>query len=318
MKIVKNEGKNIIVEVEQVGNSHYLMKYQGDYGFDAYLAKGVNNLEEYIEYMEQNVLADSCTKKKGMDFGCAAFLARNAENEIILGRNMDCECGIGMLVRTQEKKAYQSIALTNMCELDWDDNTYDTLEEDAKLTLAAPYSPSDGINEHGLCVAILSDWDAIYPTNHAITLLDMSIPRLLLNQAKNVEEAIQIMQKYNLFYLVAPLHYMIADAEGNSVVIEYVDGNMVTTRNQDQYQVVTNYTLYHNPEQKGFGKDRFDQIETRLQQNKGVITEKDALELLKKNVIPGDEQWSAVYNLTKKSVQIAFSKAYDMVYEYQL
>jgi predicted choloylglycine hydrolase len=206
-----------------------------------------------------------------------------------------------------------------MAELDWDEDTYETLEADAKLTLAAPYSPSDGINEHGLAVATLTDVSAVYTNNSdKITLFDMTVPRLLLNKAKSVDEAIECIEKYNLFYDVAPLHYMVADSAGDAAVIEFVDGKMVITKKKRNYQVVTNFTLYNNPALEGFGKDRYENIENELERCQGIIAEYDALELLKKNVIPGDEQWSAVYNLTKRKVMVTFSRDYDHVYNYEL
>lgn len=318
MKYIRNIEKNISAEIEKVGKSHYTMNYFGDYGLNEYLSKGVKNLNEFIEFVEQRILMDDSSKRDGKKFGCGVFLAKTKENDVIFGRNMDCECGIGMITRIDQSSAYHSLALTNMCELDWEDNTYDTLEERVGLTLSAPYSPSDGINEHGLSIAVLSDCGAIYPLNHEITVLDYSIPRIVLDQASNVEEAIELIQNYNLFYLVTPFHYMVADAEGNSAVIEFVNGKMQTIRKQGNYQVLTNFTLFQNPLHEGFGKERFENMEVCLKENDGVISEEDALELLKANVIPGDEQWSAVYNLTKRSVLITFARDYDSVYRYQL
>ncbi len=111
---------------------------------------------------------------------------------------------------------------------------------------------------------------------------------------------------------------MVVDATGNSAVIEFVNGKMVTTMKNNDYHVVTNFRLHNNPNQNGFGKDRYENIENELEKCQGIISVKDALELLKKNVIPGDEQWSAVYNLTKKSVQVTFSRDYNHVYKYEL
>lgn len=318
MKIVRNSERGITAEIEKVGNSHYTMNYLGDYGFNEYLKRGVNSLDEHINFVEQRLLLEHTPKKEGKNFGCAAFFARTQENDVIFGRNMDCECGIGMVTRIKESYAYQSLALTNMAELDWEDNTYDTLEKDAKYTLATPYSPCDGMNEYGLSIAVLSDAQATYPQNHDITLLDFSIPRLVLDRAKNVEEAIHLIQNYNLIYIVAPLHYMVADADGNSAVIEFVNGKMEILKKQGNYQVVTNFTLFDNPLHQGFGKDRFENIEARLHKHDGVISENDALELLKANVIPGDEQWSAVYNLTKRTMMITFARDYETVYRYQI
>ena len=109
-----------------------------------------------------------------------------------------------------------------------------------------------------------------------------------------------------------------ADATGNSAVIEYVDKKLVTTKNSKNYQVVTNFTLYQNPTYNGFGKDRYENIESELSKRNGIISETQALDLLKKNVIPGDEQWSVVYNLTKRNLKVTFSGDYNIIYQYDL
>ena len=165
----------------------------------------------------------------------------------------------------------------------------------------------------------MTDADAIYPKqNDKKTLFDMTLPRLLLSKAKSVEEAIHYTEKYNYFYDVAPLHYMVADASGHSAVIEFVDGKMVVTKAENKYQAVTNFTLFDNPTKTGFGKDRYDNILNVLEKQGGIISEEDALELLKSNVIPGDEQWSAVYNLTQKTLSVTFSGDYKNIHRFKL
>lgn len=319
MKIIQNKDKKIRVEIEKISNNpFYFMNYYGDYCYDEYLLNGSCNIDEFCKFINVHVIFDREKNINTQNFGCAAFTARNMDGDVIFARNMDCECAIPMMVRLSEGNNYKSLALQNMAELDWDENTYETLDIDAKLTLSAPYSPADGINEHGLAVAVLTDANAIYPSNNNITLLDLTLPRLILNKAKTVDEAIQYEKNYNLCYIVSPLHYMIADAMGNSAVIEFVNGKMVTTKKNNDFQVVTNFTLYDNPNHEGFGKDRYNNIENELKKCGGIISENDALQLLKKIAIPGDEQWSCVYNLAKRSVIVTFVRDYNHMYQYKL
>lgn len=319
MKILYNDARTIIVEIEKISDRpYYSMQYYGDYLFEEYLNQGAGNLDEYCDFIFKNLITDQWRNGNPHNFGCGAFTARNPEGDILFARNMDCECAIPMRILIQEKDSFQSMAFLSMEELDWDENTYQTLEADAKLTLAAPYSPLDGMNEYGLAVACLTDVGAVYPTHNKITLLDLTLPRVILNKARTVEEAIQHAGQYNLFHIVAPIHYLVADSKGASAVIEFVNGRMVTSEKEKEYQVVTNFTLYDNPDHIGFGKDRYENMEQELKRKKGIITETDALDLLKSNVIPGEEQWSAVYNLTRLKVQITFSREYDRVYQYEL
>ena len=111
---------------------------------------------------------------------------------------------------------------------------------------------------------------------------------------------------------------MVADASGQAAVIEFVDGKMVVTKMENNYLAVTNFTLYGNPTKTGFGKDRYENIQNALEKQGGVISEEDALELLKRNVIPGEEQWSALYNLTKKTLSVTFSGEYEHVHRFKI
>ena len=320
MKKIQDSQRNISIEIEKISNCpFYSMNYYGDDCFDEYLLRGAQSLEDYCVFIETALILNRENPTGHNNFGCGAFVAQNANSDILFGRNMDCECAIPMLLRLNDNSSYRFLSLVNMAFLDWDESTYDSLEIDSKLTLATAYSPSDGINEYGFAVAILTDADAIYPKqNDKKTLFDMTLPRLLLSKAKSVEEAIHYTEKYNYFYDVAPLHYMVADASGHSAVIEFVDGKMVVTKAENKYQAVTNFTLFDNPTKTGFGKDRYDNILNVLEKQGGIISEEDALKLLKSNVIPGDEQWSAVYNLTQKTLSVTFSGDYKNIHRFKL
>ena len=320
MRIIQDSQRKIRLEIEKISNHpFYAMNYYGEDCFEEYLLRGAHSLEDYCSFIDKALIQNRESQIHHNNFGCAGFVAQNANSDILFARNMDCECAIPMLLRLNDTSSYRFLSLVNMVFLDWDESTYDSLESDSKLTLATAYSPSDGINEYGLAVAILTDATAIYPKqNDRITLFDMTLPRLLLSKARSVEEAIHYTERYNYFYDVAPLHYMVADASGHSAVIEFVDGKMVVTKAENKYHVVTNFTLYDNPTKTGFGKDRYENILNTLEKQEGFISEEDALELLKSNVIPGDEQWSAVYNLTKKTLSVTLSGNYENVYRFEL
>ena len=320
MKTIQDLNRNIRIEIEKLSNRpFYSMHYYGDDCFDKYLLRGAHSLEDYCSFIDTALIQNRGNRFRHNNFGCSAFVAKNENGDILFARNMDCEYAIPMLLNLNEASSYRFISLVNMAFLDWDERTYDSLETDSKLTLATAYSPSDGINEYGFAVAILTDADAAYPRQKdKITLFDMTMPRLLLSKARSVEEAIHYTEKYNLFYDVAPLHYIVADASGHSAVIEFVEGKMVVTKSENKYQVVTNFPLYGNPAKKGFGKDRYENLQNTLEKQRGIISEEDALELLKSNVIPGDEQWSAVYNLTKKTLSVTFSGEYEHVHRFKM
>lgn len=318
MKQIIDLQRNIRIEIEELSDRlFYCMNYFGDDSFEQYLKIGAQSLDEYCALVDRILIHNNEEQMKCGSFGCSAFVTQDENGDVLFARNMDCESAIPMLVRLNKEMMNQSLFLVNMIDLEWNETTYDRLENDVKLTLATAYSPCDGINEHGLAVAILTDATAVYPNDSdKVTLFDLTLPRLLLDKAKTVEEAIGYVKDYNLFYCFAPLHYLVADATGDAAVIEFVNGEMVVTKKEEGPLIVSNFTLYNNPMKEGFGKDRYENYQDALTECDGIISELDAMELLKDNVIPGDEQWSVVYNLSKRTMTVTFSKDYEQVYHF--
>ena len=111
--------------------------------------------------------------------------------------------------------------------------------------LRAPFLPFDGMNEHGLVVGMMavSRADGVSDPQK-VTLSGLQAIRLMLDYAKNVGQAIAVLQDYNVYFGGGvPLHYLIADAAGNSAVIEFVSGEMIVIRNEEPWQVSTNFII---------------------------------------------------------------------------
>ena len=163
--------------------------------------------------------------------------------------------------------------------------------------------------------------------------------RMILDYAANVDEAVALVQKYNLHDSAnTSYHYMIADASGKSAILEWVPVNgtdltdndgtkrelVVTYNTGDQnigeregksdFQWITNFILqpdyYENNDQKP-GYDRYEEIYNRLNATNGIVeNESAAMDILK---AVGRRSWknddnngctvhSVVYNLTQKTV----------------
>lgn len=64
--------------------------------------------------------------------------------------------------------------------------------------------------------------------------------RLLLDRAATVDEALELLEQYDMnFSIGAAHHFSIADATGKSVVVEYLEGEMAVS----ETDVVTNHYL---------------------------------------------------------------------------
>ena len=176
---------------------------------------------------------------------------------------------------------------------------------DRFMALAAVYVPLDGMNEKGLCVAdlIVSHGKVVDQDTEKPDLTTTSGLRLLLDKAADVDEALNLLKNYDMHFSIGTAHHFsISDATGRSVVVEWIDGNMVVV----DTPVVTNYYLYNDDGTSGSPQSyiRFD-ILSKLRQDKGgVMTSdevRDALSSVAQSKFPGENGgentcWSIVYD----------------------
>lgn len=224
---------------------------------------------------------------------------------------------------------------------------------DRIICLAAPYVPLDGINDAGVSCGIYmtyqggttvaTDQNTDKPDFTSTTLL-----RLILDYADDVDEAVEIARSYDLHDSAGTsYHYMVADASGRSVILEWVAGTDATDgdgvarelvvhyNDADayvgeweagaDYQWITNFIV--NPgyyegvdssEQKGY--DRYEQLYLELSGRNGIVAdEQEAMDIL---AVVGRRSWknddgngctvhSVVYNLTEKTMLWVSNENYD-------
>jgi Penicillin V acylase and related amidases len=295
----------------------YQMNYYGDYAIDKYLKQGVGSNDELQDFLTSN-LAMGAGKLFDGNHGCSAFFGVTPDGDYIVARNFDTTDGEGCILKADDTEGSKIVGISN---IGWLLNVpKDNLKlADEMKMIAAPYMTMDGMNQYGLAVSVFSSDGTQYTADkNKISIFDHTVPIVLLNKAKTVDEAISFLSKYNISASDYPLHYMFCDASGNSAVVEFVKGKMQVVHKNNKYQICSNFILYNNPTLKGFGSDRYNNYDAVLSKTQGVISIEDALKLLQKNTIPGDEEWSVVYNLTDKTISATFYGDYDKVYKYSL
>jgi hypothetical protein len=137
------------------------------------------------------------------------------------------------------------------------------------------------------------------------------IIRLVLDTAATVEEAIKVFESLNIDFSGGPtLHYLVADATGKSVAIEFVDGEVVALPTQ----AAVNFTLSGTDETTRAADTRY---RTATEGLKPGMDWKGAMNLLS-DVQQGHTQWSVVYGLTTGEIKLSTDKNYDRVHEFKL
>ena len=212
------------------------------------------------------------------------------------------------------------------CALPIWDNLPDGSFFDTFLTLAAPFLPFDGMNEKGLAIALLAVPKAEVPYNpDKITLNTTTAIRLVLDKAATVEEAIELLKQYNIYFSGGiECHYLIADASGHSVIVEYVNQELCVVESETEYQIASNFIAYNGLNiGEGFTEfERYDRVQNAIEENNGILEVSGAIQLLADvGVFDGDIdklQWSVLYNLTTGKGGIFANRKTNNIIEFNL
>lgn len=291
----------------------YTMTYDGDYGFDAFLEIGASSDADIEAFVTKRLLKGLPIELNVSDAGCTAFVSRNEEGDIIYARNFDFLYAPFLQVYTNPDNGYVSVSTVNLSFAGYGEGNLPSsgISFQNFLTLATPFLPFDGMNEKGVCIALLAVpevWMIDDPDK--ITLNTTTAIRLVLDKAATIDEAVELLRKYNIYFSGdVTCHFLIADATGKSVIVEYYDNGLQVVESDTDYQIASNFIAYHGLNiGEGYTEfDRYDAVEKVLQNN-NTVTVEDCEKLLNTVGIYDGEtdklQWSVVYNLTDKTGRI--------------
>lgn len=299
--------------LKEKGVGVYTMTYDGDYGFDAFLEIGASSDADIEAFVTKRLLKGLPIELNVSDAGCTAFVSRNEEGDIIYARNFDFLYAPFLQVYTNPDNGYVSVSTVNLSFAGYGEGNLPSsgISFQNFLTLATPFLPFDGMNEKGVCIALLAVpevWMIDDPDK--ITLNTTTAIRLVLDKAATIDEAVELLRKYNIYFSGdVTCHFLIADATGKSVIVEYYDNGLQVVESDTDYQIASNFIAYHGLNiGEGYTEfDRYDAVEKVLQNN-NTVTVEDCEKLLNTVGIYDGEtdklQWSVVYNLTDKTGRI--------------
>ena len=284
------------------------MTYYGDYGFDEFLKTGAKSDREVEQFVTKRLTRGLPIDFGVADGGCTVFMVKNEKGEILFCRNYDFPYTPAMQVFTSPNNGFHSVSTVELDFIGYDTKDFvpSGINMDSVFALATPYMPWDGMNEKGLAIALLAVPEAHGPTgDDKITLGTTTIIRLVLDKASTVDEAVELMKQYNIYFSGDVLcHFLIADRDGNSVLVEYWDDKLQTTTTADDFQVASNFIAYNGLNiGEGFTEfERYDAVKSTIEKNGGYLSEQQAIDLLAEVGIHDNGidklQWSAIYNLT--------------------
>ncbi len=235
------------MSIQKVKDGLWTMEYSGDYGFDAFLDQGgaASDAEmgSYIASFLSHGFWKPDTSSAGGKYGCSALAGKSPTGGALFGRNYDWADCDAMLVHVVPKDGYESVSTCCLDFLGFGEGWKpDGSMADKFMALAAVYVPLDGMNEKGLCVAdlMVEPGEVIHQDTDKPDLTTTSALRLLLDRAATVDEAVALLERYDMnFSIDSAHHFAIADASGRSVAVEWIADEMIVT----ETPVVTNHYL---------------------------------------------------------------------------
>jgi len=283
----------------------YVMRYYGPYTSGILFRTGIE--EDIYERIRQMAMPEACT----------CFAGLSTDGEKIFGRNFDWYDHPALLLFTDPPNGYASVSMVDIYYLGYDAEGPSEIGRAALLL--APYLPFDGMNEAGLAVGMMavphgrgSD-DPQKPTIESLRAI-----RVLLDGASNTEQAISLLQEYNVVFAGPPIHYLISDAYGNSAVVEFIDGQMNVITNDEPWQVATNFLLTEiEPDGASSPCGRYNAAYEALVAARGSVSQGEAMAILQRVSAPRT-LWSAVYDMTTGDVALVMDRDYAQELTFRL
>ena len=227
--------------------------FSGDDGFEEFLSQGgASSDAEVTQFLTSKLLADVAVN--GTSFGCSTLSVSSPDGHRLFGRNFDWQACNVLVVTSKPTNGYASISTVNLGFISQNSGALgNALDQNDVRVLAALYAPLDGMNEKGLAVSVnmIQDSASISQSTDKPDLTTTTAVRLMLNKAANVDEALALLQEYDLHASMDMMvHFALADTTGRAVVVEYVDNQMVVTETLVAVICVLFYLLWD----KGDGK----------------------------------------------------------------
>lgn len=273
---------------------------------------------------------------------CTTFTSYNGTNEALLSRNHDWPESPVLILSSHPKNGFSSISLVDLSLLGYTKDSSFASPEDRLNLLYSVFIPMDGMNEMGVAIGAMGCM-GLDSENDDPTVFSTEIIRLILDHARDVNDAIAIFKSHGIHNIIIPLHYLVSDSTGASAIIEYVDGYVQVQELGTDCKALTNFRYFGSMDdihekteeylsagrvsKDVFGESyrRYILIRQRQASSNGIINESESMKLLrdvsmKEKTLYGDffTVWSVVYNLSAKTADISIGREYGRTYRYQL
>lgn len=314
------------------GYDLYTMRVKYDYSVEDIISSGYTDTQGFVDAVIKESLPLLPVSIKVPSYGCSAFRTETADGTVLMGRNYDFKLDTSaLMVVCKPKDGYKSISFAALNNISADRANASIAKKMACLT--APFIGLDGINEKGVSVAVLTlPSDPTIQNTGKPKLATSLLIRLVLDKAATTEEALALIRQYDIFSTNGrDYHFIISDATGNSVAVEFdceSEGReMVVTPTQ----AITNFFIMYgdkvDPAQdngmygKGTAKKRYTAMLDVLAANEGAVDRDVAWKALmaaaqepNPDDITSNTQWSVMFDNTNATAEITLRRHWEDSY----
>ena len=315
--------------VQKLDEGLYFVEYEGDDGFDGLMAQGGGrSAEELVGYvmnfLSKGYYTPPTPTPAGAEYGCSALTVRTPENGVLMGRNFDFSSANGIILHTVPKRGYETITTFNSNFFGFGEGWVPEGSSNQFMVLSGLFFALDGINEKGLAIADLMAGD------EAETHQDTGKPALtttsaicyMLKNAATVDEALELLRGIDMHSDIgAAHHYAIADASGKSVVVEYVDNEMVVVDSP----AVANHYLCEAKLNVGLAEwdHRYEQLCRRYDEAGGIMDKEQVAAAIASVSQPTKEgflgtAWTVLMDLTNRKVTYWSRRHFENPFHFEI
>jgi hypothetical protein len=175
------------------------------------------------------------------------------------------------------------------------------------------------MNETGLVIgmaAVPERMSVFDPTKDSVDSL--LVIRRILDEAATVDDAVSILGSYNIDWGGGPpLHYLVADSQGRTALVEFQEEGMVVIPGIEAWNSATNFLLSDRADTPDNMCWRYQLITNRLTENKGILSDQQAMNLLEEVAQP-NTQWSVVYGISSGEIQLVLDRDFSHSHDFTL
>ncbi len=306
------------------GTNIYVMDYYANYDMEEIRRDGmdIEDVEgSYIRALLPNWIAPIALQLKSSfvpddvpvinstGHHCSTIAWHSKERGTFFGRNFDSGNDALLVLRIHGSNAVDSVSIIDLqyLNLNRSDLTESSLIERIPL-LFAPYYVMDGMNQHGLAVSAMTVPTASAPEiPDAPHVTQATLMRLIIDYCKSVDEAIGLVAKYNIAFSGSPEHIMLADADGNMAVVEFLDGETRVIEPSQNWLTCTNHNLWKTTEEWNdsvCSRYRAGSEAMALAETEG--NEQDFVNAVRAMSVENWTMWTSIYDLDERTVTIMY------------